>query len=319
MKWILTITCMVIMVLTSLLFCTSPTPKMPDTAETLGEHLFFDTILSINKKFSCASCHKPGLSFADSVDFSPGAFGKKGRRNTPSAMNVSAQTHFFWDGRATTLEEQALMPIANPDEMALPIDSAIKRLQADENYVRLFKSIFNEAPSSKTLAIALAKFEKSMETPSPFDDWRINDNENALSASAKRGFTIFSNKGKCIKCHFGPDFNNVEFRNIGLFDGIKLNDSGRADFTHLASDVGKFKIGPLRNIALTAPYMHNGMFKTLRAVIDYYNDPDKVVPNPINRDTLLSQPLHLTEQEKTDLENFLKSLSGKRQVATNNI
>lgn len=293
--------------------CTNTKTNIPDTAEALGEQLFFDPILSANNTISCGSCHKPDFGFADTVQFSEGIFKRKGVRNTPSAMNVSDQPHFFWDGRAQTLEEQALIPIANPDEMGLPIDSAIERLKKNTQYNQLFQKIFNEQPSAKTLALALAKFQRTLETPnSPFDDWRINDNQSAVSESAKRGFVIFNNKGNCVQCHFGTNFNNNEFRNIGLFDAVELTDSGRAAVTKKPEDLGKFKIGPLRNIALTAPYMHDGMFKTLREVIEYYNDPDKVVPHSINRDTLLAKPLNLTEQEKTDLENFLRSLTGKR-------
>ncbi len=313
MKWLLTISIIVIVITTTLVYCTSANSKSTDTAEVLGEKLFFDTILSGNKTISCASCHKPEFAFADSISLSPGIHGRLGVRNTPSAMNVSDQPHFFWDGRAATLEEQALIPIANPDEMDLPIDSAIQRLKNDAVYNQLFQNIFKEGPSAKTLAIALSKFQRSLETPNaPFDDWRINDNEKAVTASVKRGFAIFNKKAKCVQCHFGTNFNNTEFRNIGLFDGKQFNDSGRSAITKLPEDIGKFKIGPLRNIALTAPYMHNGMFKTLREVIDYYDDPDKVVLHSINRDSLLAQPLHLTEQEKVDLENFLRSLTGKR-------
>ncbi len=313
MKWSLTILSLLITITTILHCCSSTASKLPDTIEGLGEKLFFDTILSDNKTISCASCHKPEFAFADTLALSPGIFGRLGVRNTPSAMNVSDQPHFFWDGRALTLEEQALMPIVNPDEMGLTIDSAIARLKNDAVYNRLFLGIFKAAPSAKNLAIALAAFQRSLETPNaPFDNWRINDDEKAVSASVKRGFALFNNKAKCVQCHFGTNFNNTEFRNIGLFNGKQFNDSGRAGITRLPEDLGKFKIGPLRNIALTAPYMHNGMFKTLREVIDYYDDPDKIIPDPINRDTLLARPLHLTEREKNDLENFLRSLTGKR-------
>jgi len=298
----------------ALLQCSLQQSPAISTVAGLGEKLFFDSILSLNKTVSCASCHKPEFAFADNVALSAGIFDRRGVRNTPSAMNVSDQPHFFWDGRAATLEQQALMPIENPDEMGLPIDSAITRLRQDTDYRALFLRIMQEEPSAKNLAQALSAFQRTLETPnSPFDNWRINDDPKAVSESVKRGFVLFNNKAKCVQCHFGTNFNNNEFRNIGLFDGRSLNDSGRAAITGRAEDLGKFKIGPLRNIALTAPYMHNAMFRTLREVVDYYNDPDKVVPNPINRDSLLAQPLHLTEQEKQDLVHFLESLTGKRQ------
>lgn len=283
------------------------------TKEALGKMLFFDPILSGTRTISCASCHKEEFAFADTSAVSLGLHARKGVRNTPSAMNGSLQVSFFWDGRASTLEQQALMPIINPLEMDLPIDIAVKRLKSNSFYRRTFQHLFNEAPNKANLAIALAQFERTLETNnSPLDDWRLNDNESAVSASAKRGFALFQGKANCVQCHFGPDFNSTEFRNIGLFDGIMLTDSGRAGITKNPRDLGKFKIGPLRNVAVTAPYMHNGMFKTLRQVIDYYNDPDKVVPRSIGRDSLLSKPLNLSDQEKKDLESFLVSLTDKR-------
>ncbi|QEM02592.1 cytochrome-c peroxidase [Mucilaginibacter rubeus] len=283
------------------------------TAATLGRKLFFDPILSRTRKISCASCHKEEFAFSDTSAVSLGVHNRKGQRNTPSAMNMSLQVAFFWDGRATTLEQQALIPLQNPIEMDMPITTAIGRLQNNTSYSAAFQTVFHEAPNAANLAKALAAFERTLETrESPFDDWRLNDNEAAVSESAKRGFAIFNSKGRCIQCHFGPDFNDVEFRSIGLYDGKMLRDSGRAGVTKKENDLGRFKIGALRNIAITSPYMHNGMFRTLRQVIDYYNDPDKIVSHPINRDTLLNTPMSLTEQEKTDLESFLVSLTDKR-------
>ena len=283
---------------------------------TLGRKLFFDPILSRTNKISCASCHKEEFAFSDTSAISLGVHKRKGLRNTPSAMNMSLQVAFFWDGRATTLEQQALIPIQNPIEMDLPLAIAIWRLQNNTYYKAAFQSVFQELPNKENLAKALSSFERTLETStSPFDDWRLNDNEAAISESAKRGFGIFNNKGRCIQCHFGPDFNDVEFRSIGLYDGKALQDSGRACVTKKVNDLGRFKIGALRNTAITAPYMHNGMFKTLRQVIDYYNDPDKIVPRSINRDSLLNKPMYLTEQEKTDLESFLVSLTDKRFTA----
>ncbi|WEA00095.1 cytochrome-c peroxidase [Mucilaginibacter sp. SJ] len=285
----------------------------PLTAALLGRKLFFDPILSRTKKISCASCHKENFAFADTSAVSLGVQQRKGVRNTPSAMNMSLQVAFFWDGRASTLEQQALIPLQNPIEMDLPVALVVWRLGHNTYYKAAFSAVFHEAPNAANLAKALAEFERTLETgDSPFDDWRLNDNEAAVSESAKRGFAIFNSKGRCIQCHFGPDFNDVEFRSIGLYDGKILRDSGRACVTKKESDLGRFKIGALRNIAITAPYMHNGMFRTLRQVIDYYNDPDKIVPQSINRDTLLNTPMGLTEQEKTDLESFLVSLTDKR-------
>lgn len=303
-------------VLVLLLSQSAFTGTEPKTVEELGRKLFFDPVLSRSKKISCASCHKETFAFADTSMVSLGVFGRKGIRNTPSAMNMKLQVSFFWDGRAATLEEQALIPIKNPIEMDLPIATAVWRLNHNPEYLAAFKNIFGQTPNEHNLAQAISAFERTLETSdSPFDDWRMNDNEAAISTSAKRGFALFSGKANCVRCHFGADFNNIEFRNIGLYDGKLLTDSGRAAITKIKTDLGKFKIGALRNVAITPPYMHKGKFKTLREVIDYYNDPDKIVPHSIGRDSLLSKPLNLTEQEKTDIESFLISLTDKRFAA----
>lgn len=285
----------------------------PATKEELGKVLFFDPILSSDSTISCASCHRPEFAFADTSALSIGVGGAKGTRNTPSAMNVLLQRSFFWDGRAKTLEEQALKPIENPVEMNLPLDVAVARLTRSKTYSAWFKKIFNEAPSANNLGAALAAFERTLETSdSPFDDWKYTDKENAVSEAVKRGFDVFNSKGKCSQCHFGSDFASADFKNIGLFNGIEFTDSGRSSITGKPEDLGKFKIGPLRNIALTAPYMHNGMFRTLEEVIEFYDDTEKFVSHPINKDTLLAKPLGLTTQEKSDLLAFLQALTDKR-------
>jgi cytochrome c peroxidase len=289
-----------------------PSPGPGDQVE-LGRLLFFDPILSGDRTISCASCHKPAYAFADTTALSPGVSGRKGTRNTPSAMNIAIQDIFFWDGRARTLEEQALAPIANPVEMNLPLDPALRRLRHNKKYRGLFRKVFNSDPTREHLAEAIAAFERTLETSnSPFDNWKMSGDASAVSNAVKRGFTLFGGKAKCTKCHFGSDFTQREFRNIGLFDGKTLNDSGRASLPGQEKELGKFKVPGLRNIAITAPYMHNGMFRTLREVIEFYNDPGKIVPHAINRDTVLAKPLGLTEGEKADLEAFLLSLTDKQ-------
>lgn len=285
----------------------------PSDKASLGKALFFDPVLSKDSTVSCASCHRPQFAFADTSAVSKGVGGVPGVRNTPSAMNVRLQRAFFWDGRAKTLEEQALAPIANPVEMDLPVEEALKRLRTNSRYEPLFRKIFNSEPTRTNLAEALAAFERTLETSdSPFDDWKFSDQPNAVSDAVKRGFALFNGKGKCIECHFGADFTTNEFRNIGLFNGKSLNDSGRYSVTGNKEDIGKFKVGSLRNIAVTAPYMHNGMLKSLREVIEFYDDPAKLVRDAINTDSLLQKPLHLTEEEKKDIEAFLVSLTDKQ-------
>ncbi len=278
----------------------------------LGEKLFFDPILSLDNSISCASCHQPQFAFADNVAFSIGVNDSIGTRNTPSVMNMLSRPFFFHDGRAATLEEQAVMPIENPLEMNLPFNEAVKRIKANKEYAYLFKKIYKEEPNAKNITKALAEFQRDLESDgsAPHDLFVSGEDTTALTDSQKRGRALFlSDKSKCFDCHFGPDFTGDEFRNIGLFDGLKLVDKGRFDFTKDPKDIGKFKVPGLRNVALTAPYMHNGMFNTLEEVIDYYSNPYDFVKNPINLDTLMIEPLNLTKQEKTDLVNFLHSLT----------
>ena len=300
--------------------CTvSESQKIPATEVQLGEKLFFDTILSGDSSISCASCHKPEFAFADNTPTSKGVEGRSGDRNTPSAMNQTDRNFYFWDGRAESLEEQALGPIQNHVEMDLPLSLAIRRLAKNEVYATAFRSIYGKAPSRELLAQAIAAYERSLETSNtPFDDYVSGKDTNAISASAKRGLSIFNNKGQCFDCHFGVDFTgNDQFKNIGIYNGKNLNDPGRYKISGKQKDLGAFKVPGLRNIAQTAPYMHNGMHKTLREVIDYYNDPDAFIPDAINRDTLLRKPLGLTEEEKKDLENFMLSLSDRRFAKKN--
>ena len=282
------------------------------TEEGLGQILFVDPILSSDKSISCASCHIPEFGFADTTAVSLGVRGQKGTRNTPSITNMAFRNAFFWDGRAATLEEQVLMPIANPFEMNLPIHKAEKRLKKSTRYQALFQEVYGKRPSEELLAKALTAFISTLETGStPFDRW-MNDEPGGMNESAVRGRTVFLNKGKCFDCHFGPDFTVDEFRNIGLYDGEEFNDRGRFEITKDSTDLGKFKVPGLRNVAVTAPYMHDGSFKTLREVIDYYDRPADFVAHSINQDPLLSEPLNLTEQEKVDLENFLIALTDDR-------
>lgn len=295
--------------------CNDNEPKFKEiySEEQLGELLFFDPLLSGDSTISCASCHKPEFAFADNTPTSIGVHGRKGDRNTPSAMNQSARNFQFWDGREETLEGQALGPIENPVEMDLPISTLIERLYKHPQYPRYFMKVYGKMPNRDNIAKAIAVYERTLETTdTPFDDYMKTGDTSEFSASARRGQEIFNVKGKCFDCHFGPDFTNDMFRNLGLFNGKDLNDSGRFKVTRKQEDIGRFKTPGLRNIAVTAPYMHNGMHKTLREVIDYYDEPDKFVNNSVNRDSLLNKPLGLTEQDKVDLENFLLTLTDRR-------
>jgi cytochrome c peroxidase len=296
-------------------FSGTPTPV---TKAKLGEMLFFDPILSEDSTISCASCHRPEFAFADTVSFSKGVHARLGARNAPSVMNMASRTAFFWDGRANTLAEQALFPIEDVNEMNLPVKEAIKRLNRSKKYQYLFLKVFKQKPSAKNLGAALAAFQETLETSNTPNDRWLNDEPEGLTEQQIRGRDIFRVKAKCFECHFSPDFTIDEFKNIGLFNGKNLNDSGRYRVTKNPADIGKMKVPGLRNVAMTAPYMHDGRFKTLREVIDYYDNPHVLVPDALNRDTILLQPLGLTEEEKQDLESFLHSLTDDRFTKCSN-
>ncbi len=287
-------------------------PSPISTKKALGKKLFNDKILSKDSSISCASCHIPNLGFADSLAMSIGIHGIPSNRNTPSVLNMKNRPYYFWDGRANSLEQQSLMPIANPEEMGLPINEAVKRLNQNKTYTALFLKIFGTKPSAKTLSLAIAAYEKTLETDDSKFDLSFGDSIQ-LTDSEERGRKLFvGEKAKCFDCHMGPDFTNDDFKNIGLYDGVALSDKGRFMITKKTEDLGKFKTPGLRNIAITAPYMHNGMFKTLEEVVDFYNNPSSFVKNPINIDTSLAKPLCLTKEEKADLVNFMKTLTDKQ-------
>ena len=284
------------------------------TPAALGKKLFSDKLLSKDSSISCASCHKAEFAFADTAAFSTGIYGKLTSRNTPSVLNMKNRPYYFWDGRASTLEEQSLMPIENPNEMGLPIKEAIQRLNQSESYKRLFRKIFKQLPNEKNLGAAFAAFEQTLETvDSKFDDW--SNNISDLSVEEERGRELFvGNKAKCFDCHSMEDFTDDRFKNIGLYNGKELSDAGRYEITKKETDKGKFKTPGLRNIAVTGPYMHDGRFKTLEQVVSYYNTPFMFVDDPLNIDTTFNKPLMLSQQEKKDLVAFLKTLTDKAYI-----
>ncbi|MEY4702118.1 MAG: hypothetical protein RIR96_15 [Bacteroidota bacterium] len=308
------ITLLLSLVISFFVLSSSESSQKKYSKEKLGEFLFNEKLLSLDSTVSCASCHKPEFAFSDTSAFSIGIGGKLTKRNTPSVLNMKNRPYYFWDGRASTLAQQSLMPIQNPDEMNLSIHEALRRLNENEFYVHYFKKVFHRKPDSISLAKAFEAYENTLETvDSKFDDW--GENKLELSAQEERGRKVFlSEKSRCFDCHFLVDFTNDDFKNIGLFNGILLNDKGRFNITNNPDDLGKFKTPGLRNIAVTAPYMHNGMFKTLEEVVDYYNDPAAFVPNRINIDSTLMKPLGLSPMEKADLVAFLKTLTDKKFV-----
>lgn len=297
-----------ILALLLLSFARSPIPRV----ETLGERLFFDPLLSLDSTVSCASCHIPRFAFSDTARVSRGVGGRLGKRNAPGITNMSARPHFFFDGRALTLEQQVLMPIQDTLEMRATPELVTSRLRRHPEYAAAFERLFGRKADMEALAAALAAYIRTLETSdTPFDRW-MRDKPDPMSDAAVRGREIFMTKGKCFDCHFSPDFTGDEFRNIGLYNGKNLNDSGRFAITRDSADLGKMKVPGLRNVAVTAPFMHNGMFKTLEEVIDYYDNPGAFIHDAVGRDSLLARPLGLTAQEKSDLKIFLEALTDER-------
>ena len=266
------------------------------TRAALGKKLFSEKLLSKDFSISCASCHKAEFAFADTASFSTGIYGKLTSRNTPSVLNMKNRPYYFWDGRAVTLEEQALMPIENPNEMGLPVKEAIQRLNQSESYKRLFKKIFNQLPNEKNLGAALAAFEQTLETvDSKFDDWSNDISE--LTEEEERGRELFvGNKAKCFDCHSMEDFTDDRFKNIGLYNGKELSDAGRYEITKKETDKGKFKTPGLRNIAVTGPYMHDGRMYTLSQVIEHYRNGINTAQPTL--DSLLKNKIAISKQEK---------------------
>lgn len=290
--------------------------KQPENMAQLGEQLFFDRMLSKDYTLSCASCHKKEFAFADTTAFSLGIHGQRVLRNTPSVMNMMFRPYFFYDGRAATIQEQVMIPIESDQEMGLSMDSLILRLKQSK-YNDWFVELTQKEPDTNSITEALSAFVFSLESDgsAAFDRWMRGDT-SAMTAQQILGREIFNNKGKCFDCHFSPDFTGDEFRNIGLFNNTAaFQDPGRFKVTADSADIGKFKVPGLRNIAVTAPYMHNGFLNTLEEVVDYYNDPSEFLKNALNRDSLLSEPLGLTIQEKKALVAFLKALTDEQYVS----
>jgi cytochrome c peroxidase len=285
---------------------------LPSTSAELGAILFKDKILSGNKTVSCASCHNPDFAFADTAAFSRGVNGHLTGRNTPTAMYLQNSRALFWDGRAASLEQQASGPITNKHEMNLNLAVGIKRLNASAFYLSAFKKIYGRRADSVLLVRALADYERTLNYyDSPYDRW-LKGNDTAMNDAAIRGFDLFFRKNSCgnSACHRGENFSSDSLVNIGIFDE---KDRGLFDLTKNHADVGKFKSPTLRNVALTAPYMHNGKHKTLTEVIEYYNDMKNFpLDGNTHADVKEQREKPLTKSEINDMVEFLKALTDYR-------
>lgn len=295
-------------------------PDNPPTAETiaLGRHLFYDQRLSKDNTLACASCHNPKFDFTDGLQFSKGVGGKLGVRNAPTILNVAYQPFQFWDGRALNLEQQAATPMADPIEMNQSHEVSVSKLKRDPALRAMFRTAFgSEDITLSRIEKALASFERTiLAGNSAFDRFQYGGDKNALTPEQVRGLAVFINpvKGNCATCHtLNPQyalFTDGKFHNLGEGvgeDGISFKDPGRYHQTSIVSDQGAFKTPTLRNIANTAPYMHDGSLKTLRAVVDFYAGGGN--SNPYLDKEIKS--IHLTGQDRADLVAFLNSLTGE--------
>lgn len=268
----------------------------------LGKQLYFDPRLSADKTVSCASCHNPAHGWSDARSTSAGVGGQVGGRNAPTVLNAAFHRFQFWDGRAGTLEEQALGPIANPIEMNLPVEEAVKRLNEVEGYKKQFNEIFGSDVTKETLAKAIAAYERTiLSGDAPYDRYKAGD-KSALSEAAVRGMTLFFGRANCSACHSGPNFTDFAFHNIGIGMDKPEPDQGRFVVSKLEGDTGAFKTPTLREVARTAPYMHDGSLKTLEEVIDHY--VKGATPNKYLDEEIFN--MKLTDQDKADLVAFLK-------------
>lgn len=291
----------------------------PPTAETiaLGRKLYYDTRLSKDNTVSCATCHSPAFGFGDGQPVSTGVGKQKGGRSAPTVINSAYYTLQFWDGRAPSLEEQAAGPIANPIEMAETHDSVVAKLNADATYKALFEKAYGPGPATiEKVKQSIASFERTvLAGNSPFDKYQYGGDKKAMSPAAIRGLAIFKDpaKGNCAVCHTIEEkyalFTDNKFHNLGVGLNARgeLTDMGRHDATKNEADRGAFKTPTLRNIAQTAPYLHDGSHKTLRDVVDFYVGGGNSNPQ-LDKEI---KTLKLNERDRADLVAFMEALTGE--------
>jgi len=277
----------------------------------LGERLFHDVILSRDLTLSCASCHKGNLAFTDGKPKAIGIRNQVGIRNAPPIFNMAFTPSFNWDGGAVSLELQALVPIQSHIELDMDLNTLVDRLKAHPEYPTLFQRAFGEGGVSQSgILYALAAYQRTLISANSAYDRYLQGESNALTPQELRGMVIFNGeKAECFHCHNGVMFTDFTFQNNGLYD--EYADPGRFNVTANPLDIGKFKVPTLRNIAFTAPYMHDGSIATLEDVIEHYASGGKAHPNK----SPLVRQFTLTAQEKADLLAFLNALSDHEFVA----
>jgi cytochrome c peroxidase len=320
-------------------------PDNPQTADkiALGQKLFFDGRLSVDGTVACSTCHDPQRAFTDGRPTSIGVRGRSGQRNSPTVLNALYNKTQFWDGRAKSLEDQAVLPIVNPVEMAQPdLEAAVRSLAAYPEYQQAFQHVFGRPPNGHDLVAALASYERSLTSfDAPFDRFLAGD-EKAIDEAAQRGWVLFNNRARCNKCHALPDetpdltnFKDDDFHNIGVLivrhrvvplalkaerlvnaaNAVEVDRAaietemsalGRFLVTRNEPDIASFKTPGLRNVMVTGPYFHDGSHETLWDVLDHYNKGAGLRDPWLDQDI---QPLGLRERELDDLVAFMASLT----------
>ncbi len=290
-------------------------PEAPTPAKVrLGRWLFYDTRLSSDGTIACATCHKPEHAFSEPTPHSTGVRGQQGGRKAPSFINEAKTLYpnFFWDGRADSLEAQALGPVANPIEMGNTHEAMIATLSKIPGYKPYFKEAFGtEEISGPRVAQAIASYERTrMSGNSPVDKWRVNRDEAAVSDQVKQGYELFFGKAKCNQCHLGDSYTDSNFHNLGVGYDAKSRtfaDEGRVAISKKVEETGAFKTPGLREVTKHAPYMHDGSVATLKEVVELYNRGGE--KNPY-LDPKMS-PLKLTGAEVDALVAFMQALEGE--------
>ena len=290
-----------------------------DDTVKLGKILFFDPRLSRSSQISCSSCHEPDMAWQDGRTVALGNDHLQGNRNTPSLLNVFIQKELFWDGRAGSLEGQATSPLSEHHEMDMDVKTLPEKLMKIAGY----DSLFTRAYGSKDITLAkithaLACFEKTLRSKKSRFDYFVEGNKKALKPQEIQGLHLFRTKARCMNCHNGPYFTDLQYHNIGLsYYGRKYQDLGRYLVTGKKEDVGKFKTATLRDLLHTRPWMHNGLFDNLAGIINIYNSGMHQLDNKVSRavDSLyphtdpILQPLKLSADEKEALIAFLEALN----------
>jgi len=271
----------------------------------LGKKLFYDPILSVDSSISCASCHQQSLGFSDNIDFSRGVNGALGTRNSPTLTNIAYHPYFTREGGVPTLEMQVLVPIQEHNEFNFNMVLLAERLNTDSTYVQMAQRAYNRTPDPFVITRALACFERSLISGnSPYDQYTQHHKLDAMSTNQINGMQLFfSERTNCSQCHNGFNFTNYAFENNGLYEVYA--DEGRYRLTLDEADKARFKVPSLRNIELTAPYMHDGQWQTLEEIIQHYVNGGQQHPQKSE----WIRPLDLTADEQQDLIAFLKALT----------